>query len=101
MAEYTKIDIDVCENGFVVTADGKSRIFSSVKKLKDWLRENIAPTGELKEFCDNLGSDSTNKKEKSHEPNYWKYIPSINELDKKQSELPYLYKQKIQQAYNV
>ena len=63
MAEYKKVCVDIMENGYTVTIltsnndTGKKFVFSTAKKLRDWLRNNLSATGEVEEFSKALDCD--------------------------------------------
>ena len=52
------IGINISENGYVVydKDTGKSYVFTSAKKMRDWLKDNLAPTGEVERFSAALDS---------------------------------------------
>ena len=55
MSEYKRINVDICENGYIITANKRTLVFDSIKKVREWIEDNIAPTGDIKEFSDALG----------------------------------------------
>ena len=65
MSDYTKVDISICKNGFVVNvpSTGESLIFPTGKKLQKWLEDNIAQTGQVNDFCEGLDSGTDKRKE--------------------------------------
>ena len=66
MADFKKVTIDIMENGYVVTVctpkafEGKKFVFDTVKKLQEWLKENLSVTGEVERFSDALDDDDKN-----------------------------------------
>jgi hypothetical protein len=69
MANYTKVSIDIMENGYTATVinkngkKGKQFIFANAKKMRSWLKDNLAPTGEVQRFSDALDDDNDKSKE--------------------------------------
>ena len=61
MSDYKNIGIDISENGFIITAKGKTFIFDNIKKVREWIEENIAPTGEIKQFSEGLDDEKPEK----------------------------------------
>jgi len=60
MSDFKRVGIDVLENGYIVTVllpidyNGKKFIFNTVKKMKEWLNENLSATGEVERFSEAL-----------------------------------------------
>lgn len=59
MSDYNKVAIDINENGYTVTVadNGKRYVFDKAKKMREWLKDNLAPTGEVKRFSDALDNE--------------------------------------------
>ena len=64
MADYKKVAIDIMENGYTVTVinrkngtRGKQFVFDSAKKMRNWLKDNLSPTGEVERFSEALDND--------------------------------------------
>ena len=66
MNSYKKVNIDIMENGYTVTVvlpekdKGKKFVFDKCKKMKDWLKDNLAATGEVERFSDALDDKKDN-----------------------------------------
>jgi len=64
MANYAKVSIDITENGYIVTGlyknqgSGKQYVFKKASEMRKWLKDNLAPTGEVKRFSDALDNES-------------------------------------------
>jgi hypothetical protein len=59
MADYKKVAIDIMENGFTVTVKGRGHkgkqfVFPDAKSMNEWLKDNLAATGEVEEFSEAL-----------------------------------------------
>jgi hypothetical protein len=65
MKEAKNIGIDITENGYIITAGKKRFVFDDIKKMREWIEENIAPTGETKQFSDALDDDTTSVKQEA------------------------------------
>ena len=48
MSEYKNIRIDISENGYIISANSKKYIFDDIKKMREWIEENICVTGDIK-----------------------------------------------------
>jgi len=64
MANYAKAYVDITENGYVVTGMYKNNgtkkqyVFRKASEMRKWLKDNLAPTGEVERFSDALDNES-------------------------------------------
>ena len=61
MENYKDITIEVVENGYIVTTPDGKCIFYTSEELREWLKNNLAPTGEVERFSDALDNESSPK----------------------------------------
>ena len=66
--EGKHITIDISENGYVVTdiLTTKTYVFTSSKKMRDWLKDNLAATGETERFVNALDDDKKSEYHNVH-----------------------------------
>jgi hypothetical protein len=60
MSDYRNVSIDIVENGFAVTVylpEPQHYVFTNMKSLNAWLRENLSATGEVERFSKALDDE--------------------------------------------
>lgn len=73
MENYKEISIDIVENGVIVKcSDGKDYVFTNTNKLRKWLKDNLAPTGEVERFSNALDDEE--------KPYYSSLVDNFNHL---------------------